>query len=34
MTRETYRVLATTDTGINMDTLLKSKSLRETSNNM
>jgi hypothetical protein len=34
MTHETYSILATTNSGIYMDTLVKSKSLPETSNSM
>ena len=32
MTHETYRIITTTNIGINVDTLVKSKSIRETTN--
>ena len=34
MTHETYRIIATTNIDINVDTLVKSESLRETSDRM
>lgn len=34
MTHETYRIIVATNTGINMDTMVKVKSLHETSDSM